>query len=91
MASSADDKNRLVRDLIRTIEKRLECRKREDDRRKREDMIIIQDLNLLKELAIPQGESKTVEATEWGVCPDCKNPGGKLQISKESIFHIDFL
>lgn len=79
MASlSADDRNKRMQAIIRRIKQKLA-------RRQEEDFNLRCEIKLLEELAIPQGDSETVEAAdvEWGECPDCKASGGKpLQISR---------
>jgi hypothetical protein len=71
MASfSAGD--RRIQDIIRRIEKNLAGREQAD-------LEISHDIELLKRLAIPEGESETVEETDMGRnrCPRCNESEGK--------------
>lgn len=58
-------------------------------RRRQEDLEIRHDFKLLRALAMPEGESETVEAaeTDCNICPKCKASEGKFSwIHNEAIY-----
>jgi hypothetical protein len=78
-------KIRGMQEIIRGIEQKL-------PRRQLEHLQISHNIELLKQLAVPQGGSETVDApVEWGEYPDCTAPGGKYRFRMSLSSYVDFL